>query len=485
MTSWDTIPENLTGSYQPRTDHLRFSAPIPDAFPFISFAAEHPQRVAPLAVLVEEWMHRCQMAATPLGLLYRSSCLAQMRLGLGLLRVLAADPALRLPPPWLSDGIPEDETLRDGIRQLRALEGLQRFLLGVALGLPVSQLNTALSSARQALEALTPLRFGTFQLWDVNRLYRDDGTPLMQRATRGILESHASAYAAELILACSQRKARGWVVDHVRRNRIGLYRALEEIAEAAHADAAQLSTHHVLTLADWALAGHFTDIVGFPPPVDYIEGALPYTRYETALRDVERFGDAADAIASTDPDHARLLATPDDRTDLAVRTAVNARGQASALLGLEPMSHRPMMETLIREALSWEEEQLARLASEDPLSHLDRTVVNGVAYASIRYFKILAEFQTDSTIFTPQQDTFVLLARFCDWPVIEYEDELQVFLCDPMDDPGPIMGQQALLYQLATALRPYMTESFDARHDCVVLGEPVHRLAGISPDQLR
>jgi hypothetical protein len=67
-------------------------------------------------------------------------------------------------------------------------------------------------------------------------------------------------------------------------------------------------------------------------------------------------------------------------------------------------------------------------------------VLDAVAYTSIRFFKIYAETNTDTVLFTPDVDRFVFLARYCDWPVVEYPDGLEVFLCDPMDDPQPVVG---------------------------------------------
>src|SRR5690348_1285874 len=213
----------LRGSYYTRTDHFRFNKRIPDEFPFISYEVREPGDLASLAVLVEEFFHRCQLAATPFGLVLRAAALVQVRQMLNILSRLAADHSLRLPTPWFDlTAAPDDEQLAESLRIINALEVLQRFLLGIPLGRPTSDLRAAVERSREALSCQTPLSFGTFQSWSAHEvIYRPDGSPVQSRTTRAIMESHASAYAIELLRSCSPRAATTWFEDHIRRNRVG------------------------------------------------------------------------------------------------------------------------------------------------------------------------------------------------------------------------------------------------------------------------
>ncbi|MFD0688655.1 hypothetical protein [Actinomadura fibrosa] len=453
----------LTGSYHPRTDHLRFNQRIPDAFPFIDYEVGSAELVNDRAVLIEEFLHRCQWAATPFGLVFRQAALAQVRESIGILRHAAADPAIRLPTPWFDLAADPDPALpqavRTGLTRLRAIETLQRFLLGIPLGCPAETIAEAVDISREALTESTPLRFGTFRSWPLSEgVYRANGTPIMHRSTRGIMESRASAYTAELLRACSPGS--GPLIDeHIRRNRVGLYRALEELASAADVPVPGLLPRHILDLADVALGVQVADIPGLPPPNDYVESMLPYARYALALKDVHGFAEAFELIADRTPEDVEGL-SDQRRLDLIVRSAVQQRGQASHLLNLPVMSRRGIMEQNIRAVWAWAERLRPGIDSEGNVRVIEEMTVDAMVYTGVRFFRIYAETDTDTVLFRPAVDTFVFLARFCDWPVVEYPNgELEVFLCDPMDDPQPVVRQSITMYEVTRLLRRLLVEA--------------------------
>lgn len=227
------VPAGLRGHYRPFTDHLRFNQCIPDGFPFIDYEVRVPEDLASLAVLVEEFLHRCQWAATPFGLVFRASVLVQTRQMLTILRALAADRSLRLPAPWFTATETGNADVDRPLRVLVSLELLQRLLLGVPLGRPSAELRPAIQVGREALERLSPLAFGTFESWNAEDVvYRSDGSTALNRSTREIMESHASAYAVELLRACSPGVDQTWFEQHTERNRVGFYAALDELTKS-------------------------------------------------------------------------------------------------------------------------------------------------------------------------------------------------------------------------------------------------------------
>lgn len=483
-----TVPLDLRGSYHSYTDHLHFNRRIPDEFPFIDYAVRKPAEVAGLAFLIEEFFHRCQWAATPFGLVLRAACLVQARETIRILRRLAAEQALRLPTPWLEiSQVPVDDALAASLRRVKALEVLRRYFLGIPLGRPGAGLNEA-DICKRALTESSPLSFGDFSSWPTEHdIYRADGSPILNRSTRGILESHASAYAVELLRSCSPRQATRWLDEHVQRKRIGLYKALEELTGAADISLPLLGIRHLLQLADLAINVPVADIYGFAPPPDYIESMLPYTRYTLALGDVADAADAMKLMMRQEPGkYAGLDAAT--RIRLVVETALRIRGQASLIWALAPTSRRPAMESNIAAAWQWDTYARSLLDSVGDVRFLEEMLISALSYSSIRFFKINAEMSTASVLFEPTVDRFINLVRFCDWPVVDYDGHVQVFFCDPTPDPRPILDAQVAIYELLGIVRRLLTEhcrAFDGPSWSLSRSqEPLMRLIGVRAAQL-
>ncbi|MFF9042278.1 hypothetical protein ACF090_43250 [Streptomyces sp. NPDC014892] len=458
-----TVPPNLSGSYQPRTDHLRFNVRIPDEFPFIDYEVRRAEDLPGLAVIVEEFLHRCQWAATPFGLVYRTAALVQARLGLRLLCTLAADPSLRLPTPWTKVSVKDVAApLAEDLHTVNALETLIRFLFGAPLGRPLNELHAALDTAREALTHFSPLSFGTFQAWNPQDVvYRQDGTPITNRTTREVMESHASAFAVELLRSRSAAVAGPWFDEHTRRKRIGMYAALEELTNTARLSLESLphlGTRCLLQLADLAIGEQFANIPGLPPPADYVESMLPYVRYGTALKDVARSADALALLERQSPEeHAGL----DDALRLSVimSEALTIRGQASPVFGIPVMSRRPVMLLNAAAARQWGVAEVSALQTDGDVGLVEEALVGATAHAAIRFFMVQGEMQTDAVLFEPTVERFLLLTRLCDWPVVEYDDGLEVFLCDAMDDPGPVVIGQATVFEVSKAIHALLKQS--------------------------
>jgi hypothetical protein len=481
------LPPGLRGSYHPWTDSLRFNRRIPDSFPFISYKVSRADQVSPLAVLVEEFLHRCQWAATPFGLVFRATCLVQAREAVHILRLLAEDPGLRLPTPWLEGPESANVEVARSMRTIRSLDVLQRFLLGLPLGHRTTGLAGSVDDSREALIRSSPLSLGTFRSWDAEEVaYRADGTPIHNRTTRAILESHASAFAVELIRSFSDGASR-WLDEHVSGNRVGLYRALEELAAVADSAVPALGPRHILDLADISISVQLAEIYGFPPPPDYLDSMLPYVRYSTALSDVSEMARAFELIVKHEPEKAASVSDA-QRVDLIVEGAARLRGQASLVFNLSRVSKRPAMERNIAATWQWDGEEHGRLDSTGEVRVLESLLIDQLSYSSIRFFKIHAEMDTGSTIFEPTVERFVMLARACDWPVIEYDDGPVVFFCDPMQDPGPVARGQIALFELTRAVRALLTQPCAAFEDpywrLTLWDAPLIDLFGVRRDQL-
>jgi hypothetical protein len=96
---------------------------------------------------------------------------------------------------------------------------------------------------------------------------------------------------------------------------------------------------------------------------------------------------------------------------------------------------------------------------------------------------------TDSTLFEPTVDRFILLARACDWPVVEYADSLEVFLCDPMADPRFVVSEQITIFELSRMARRLLTEACSAVDGpswvLSIRQKPLVDMIGVSAEQLR
>jgi hypothetical protein len=248
-----------------------------------------------------------------------------------------------------------------------------------------------------------------------------------------------------------------------------------------------LEPRHILALADVALSVQLSDIPGLPPPPDFVDSMLPYVRYATALMDVHNSAEALALIANREPQRLAGL-TAADRLDLVVRYATTVRGQASPQFGLESVSRRGVMENNVAGVWQWAAGQRPQSPPKSPVGIIEQMVLDAVAYTSIRFFKIYAETNTDTVLFTPDVDRFVFLARYCDWPVVEYPDGLEVFLCDPMDDPQPVVGQAITVYEVTNLLRRLLVEACpDVRGPdwrLTLWQQPLADLFGVAPAQL-
>lgn len=479
----------LQGKYQPNTDHIRFNQRIPDEFPFIDYEVHDRSDLTGLAMLIDEFIHRCQWAATPIGLVFRMAALAQIKESLEVARKLAANQSLILPAPWLDfQQSTVDQSLLEHLHIIRSLDLLQRLLLGVPLGCPASELRKAIQLSRESLTRLTPLSFANFESWDAeNVAYRPDGMPIHMRTTRAILESHASAYAVELLRGCSPGADPAWFQDHVAQNEGSLYSALQELARTTTLDLPSLATRHILELADLAISGQVADIHGFPPPPDYIDSMLPYTRYDNALRDV---ASSADALNLMEQHQGRSIVDDDvQRLDLIVRNAALTGGEASPLLGLPVLPRRPSMDRNIATTLAWASEQRRALEADNATRVLDEILINAFTYYTTRFFVVHAEMKTDSVLFQPTVERFILLTRLTDWPVIEYADGLEVFLCNPMkEDPQPVVASQITIFELATITQRLMRQQCSVedirRWHLSIYQAPFTEVLGNDPEQL-
>lgn len=228
------------------------------------------------------------------------------------------------------------------------------------------------------------------------------------------------------------------------------------------------------------------DIPGLPPPVDYIDSMLCYSRYVVALRDIEESAEAIRLMVERDPEKLGHL-TDAERIEVIVRNAATIRGQGSGLFGLPELPRGPIMNSNIETTARWREEQVGQLDSDGETRLLEQVVVNALTYSAITFFQTQGQLTTHSAVFEPTVERFTLLTRVCDWPVIEYDDGLEVFFCDPHPDPQPVVGHQLTAFELARTTRRLLTEhcpTIDSSWSMTVLGRPVTDVVGVASEQL-
>jgi hypothetical protein len=407
---------DFAGRYEAATDHLAFSARIPDAFPRMAFRAKSIAQAHYLAVVIEEWVHRCQFALTPVGLTYRLCCLAQSRIVMRLVDRLRAQPGLRIAMPWLSASSDDDE-VAGALDGLRVLESTKRVLLG-------EEIEGRVHEAPRVLEALIPLRATWSGVWQQDD-YQVFGAPKPHLTTRAILESHASAMAFAILEREAPRRLRRALQDYVRTNRIGLYRSLEDIVEdAAHPEPLDLDA--VLRLATFALDGATFQIPGIPPAPDYLSSALPYARYRRVLDTLPDVDASAERLG-----HALNAA---ERVEFAARMtgasgglAVIGQLQSDEQIRADWAVFGPR---LMHSIAAWGE-QTGEGPPDTHCGRLERAVINEIVRTIQRYVLGVIEAPQDAALFTPTADRLARLCEICDHPTIIYPDGREIFFAVP------------------------------------------------------
>ena len=435
----DQVDKDLRGRYSPRTDHLSFTHRIPDAFPYIELSVTSAKMATPMAGLLDEFVHRAQWSLTAVGMVYRVGCHVQVLHTLELLRLLASDATLRIPTPWLTGDLPADPDAARHLTAIRSIESTQRYLLGQALGHPTSAIYDALRVARGALDDASPLHFGTFGTFGSEGLYDASGRPEKLTSTQNILESHASTFAVELLRGLSRKRARGWLDEYVAANHVDVYRTLQELAAVARSDA---DNYSLLRLSDWALACPLTHVYGVPPPPDYLESAVPYARFSLGL---QRFPSVTKAI--------QRHGVPDPTATQLVEAVIAAYGDIRPGFVDVPPDRRGEIDVALNEVDEWQQRQLSTLTDPDILTSFTRLITIATAQAVQRYLAGLREIPRDGMMFEPTHERLVRMCAICDCPVIVYPDGLEVFLCEPNDDPDLELRFRTTIFGITAAAR--------------------------------
>ena len=436
----EPVHPELRGQYAPRTDHLSFNHRIPDAFPGIDFSVSNEALAPPMASLVDEFVHRAQWTLTATGMVYRVGCHVQVLHTLEVLRVLADDPLMRVPAPWLTGDLPADPALHQHIAVIRAIDVTQRYLLGQPLSSALlNNLPRALALTRTALSEAAPLTFGTFDTWDFDRLYHSDGRPIRRASTQNILESHASTFAVELLRGCSHERATGWLNAYVADYHRGVYLTLQELAAEARHD---VDTRALLRLADWALSCPLTFVHGVPPPPDYLEAAVPYARYAESF---QRFPSLIRTFADLGEENPSAL--------LLVEAVIASIGDIRpGIVNMPPDRSRDIAVEL-DSVDRWEADRMARLDGAGALASFSKLVTGAIVETVQRYLLGLFETHRDAMSFEPTPERFARMCALSDFPVISYPDGLEVFLCRPTEDPQWQLKFRTTIFGLTVATR--------------------------------
>jgi hypothetical protein len=467
----DQIDKGLRGRYAPRTDHLSFTHRIPDDFPYIELSVTSAEMATPMASLLDEFVHRAQWSLTAVGMAYRIGCHVQVLHTLELLRLLASDPSLRVATPWLTADLPADPEAARHLTAIRAIESTQRYLLGQALGHPLDLLPDALHIARAALADASPLTFGTFGTFGSQGLYDESGRPEKLSSTLNILESHASTFAVELLRGVSPKRAQRWLDEYVTANHVDVYRTIQELATAASSDA---DTYSLLRLSDWALACPLTHVYGVPPPPDYLESAVPYSRFFHGLRQLPARAEAFHRLGVSAP-----------TTRQVVEAVISAYGDIRPAFVNVPPDRRKEIDVALRDVDEWQRRQLSTCNGPDILTSFTRLITIAIAQTVQRYLAGLREIPRDAMMFEPTQERLARMCAICDFPVIVYPDGFEVFLCEPNDDPELELKFRTTVFGITAAARalhaPAAAQPEHLPFDLASLLE----WSGVTPDQVR
>jgi len=421
------------GCYFPATDHMEFRTRLPDEFPFIEFQVSTVEEIHRLAVIIEEFIHRFQFHLTQLGLLYRLTCLAQSMKVFEIFRLLGTKASERLPVPWIQSS-PRDENLRQLIDDLQALENMKQLLFG---GFLRSDPHHAMLRTKAILEATTPLKFGNFSVWNLDKYYDPAGRPKPFRSTRAILESHASAYAFRLLERAAPAEMQRLIRDCIKTTRVGLYNSIEEIAKVC---GEQPDLDVILRLGDYALDGKLIDMVGIAPPDDYIDNVLPYTRYVVAFNRLKEMREVGRKYGYKELSMIQF-----------VEAVIDVSGDLRpSLLGPEmtpemEKGRQVCMDDQIKAVFAWllERKQAPGLKPSEILT------ITEIANSVIHYLNGVKATPVDGKKFDATPERLAILCRVCDYPIVLYGPALEVFLCWPDWNAQQICTYGALCYQSA------------------------------------
>jgi hypothetical protein len=466
----EPVHPELRGQYSPRTDHLSFSHRIPDEFPYIDFAVGNEALAPPLASLVDEFVHRAQWTLTAAGMVYRVGCHVQVLHTLEILRLLADDPSMRVPAPWLSGDLPADPEPAQHLGVIRAVEATQRYLLGQPLSAPLNDLPDALAVTRVALSEAAPLSFGTFGTFGSDRLYYSDGRPVRRASTQNILESHASTFAIELLRGCSDERAAPWLNRYVADYHQGVYLTLQELAAEAHGE---IDTHALLRLADWALSCPLTHIYGVPPPPDYLESAVPYARYALAFK---RFPSLTETFTR--------LGVENPSTGDLVEAVIAAYGDIRPGFVDVPPDRSREIAVELNGVEGWRVDRLARFQGDDILTSFGKLVTAAIIENVQRYLLGLSEIPRDGMSFQPTPERLARMCALSDFPVISYPDGLEVFLCEPTEDPEWELKFRPTIFGLTAAARALHAPTAPQPAQVPFDLDAVLEWCGVEPDQV-
>lgn len=436
------------GSYFPVTDHMVFDSRIPDEFPQITLQTSTPEDLHRYIAIIEEFAHRFQFCLTQVGLLYRLSCLSQSMKIFEILRLLGENKAERLPIPWVQSN-PQHEAFCELIADLRALEIMKQLLLGQRIN---GDVNNAMSRTKAILEQTTPLWLGDLEPWDLRSYYDANGLPKQFHSTREIFESHASAFAFQLLKRVSPRKMHASFREYIEKHRIGLYKSLEEIAKACE-QPVHLDLDSILRLSDFALNGKFINIICIPPPHQYIDNELPYARYNAAINKLEQTREVARIVMNKTG-----LGIKFSTIEL-IETVIGVMGDIrTPITGLEitpefEKGRQGCMNDQIKAALAWsiERYKLPGITSPEILT------IGEITSSVIRFLNGIKSIPVDGKLFDPTPERLTTLCRICNYPVILYRDALEIFLCEPERDAQQIAAYGASRFRVAVCTHTLLT----------------------------
>lgn len=432
----------MRGRYSPRTDHLVFNRHVPDEFPYIDLTVRDAEHASPLANLLDEFVHRAQWGLTAVGMVYRVGCHVQLLHALEVLQLLAADRTLRVSRPWLTGDLPTDAEAAAHVRAIRAVETTQRYLFGQPLPDRRETAVNAIPFARATLAELSPLQFGTFGIFDPSRLYDADGQPVESRSTQRILESHAATYAVEVLRRESGKRAGPWLDRYVAHRHTGVYRTLQDLAAAAE-QPQSLDPFALLRLCDWALSCPLTHVYGVPPPPDYLEAAVPYARFAGGLDQLPTVRNAMLRL------NAQMTPTARDLVEGVIAAYGDIR---PGFIDVPPDRSREI-DVALEDVESWRQQRMVALDGDDIFTSFSRLATIAVSQAVQRYLLGLRELPRDGMAFQPTLDGLARMCARCDFPVVEYPDGLEVFLCEPSDQPELDVQFHSTLFGLTAAIR--------------------------------
>lgn len=182
-------------------------------------------------------------------------------------------------------------------------------------------------------------------------------------------------------------------------------------------------------------------------------------------------------------------APQDARSDLEfmVEYARTVRGQASPLLGLEPVSRRSSMSYNANQVATWTSDRISMTTESEKAQWAEVACINELGFSALQFYNAYGNTMTDWTFFEPTLDRFALLCRVCDWPVIAYPDGLEVFFCAPSSERHTITPRQIFFFELSRAMRILMVGTLENTNvaDLNILGHSLLDLVSVSHEQLR